>query len=84
MHGNASEWIQDFYGSYTSGHVEDPKGKKTGVDRVLRGGSCHSGAFNIGSTDDEIFYGLASSDRDGSSPIGNRDFIGFRLVKQES
>ncbi|MCU0455227.1 MAG: formylglycine-generating enzyme family protein [Bacteroidales bacterium] len=39
MHGNASEWVSDYYGLYEPGSQTDPKGPATGADRVRRGGS---------------------------------------------
>jgi len=38
MHGNASEWCQDWYGPYKQGDQRDPTGPETGVLRVVRGG----------------------------------------------
>jgi len=38
MHGGAWEWCQDWYGSYLSGPVTNPKGPSSGSDRILRGG----------------------------------------------
>ena len=38
MHGNVEEWCQDWHGDKLQGG-SDPKGPKTGENRVLRGGS---------------------------------------------
>ena len=34
MHGSAAEWVQDYYGPYTT----ELQGPATGTERVLRGG----------------------------------------------
>lgn len=39
MHGNASEWVGDYYGLFESGNQTNPKGPQTGADRIRRGGS---------------------------------------------
>ncbi len=46
MHGNAWEWVADWYGPYEdSGEVQvDPTGPASGVSRVLRGGAFFIGA----------------------------------------
>ncbi len=44
MHGNVSEWCQDWYGNYPTGDITDPKGPSTGSDRVIRGGSWYLSA----------------------------------------
>ena len=38
MHGNVSEWCQDWYGYYAGGSATDPQGPSTGLFRVVRGG----------------------------------------------
>ncbi len=82
MHGNVSEWMNDNYGNYPNGHVQDPTGAKSGMDRVLRGGAWNWGAVRMDLSNHETIVGLGSADRNGSSPHSCRDFIGFRLVKQ--
>ena len=46
MHGNVSEWCQDFHDDryYTKKPDFDPKGPRRGVFRVFRGGCWNSGA----------------------------------------
>ena len=41
MHGNAEEWVQDWYGAgyYEDAPEDDPQGPVRGSERVLRGGS---------------------------------------------
>lgn len=70
MHGNVDEWVQDWYGNYSSESVTDPTGAADGSDRVNRGGNW---AVND--------LGLRSASRNFNSP-SNRDIIcGFRLVR---
>lgn len=38
MHGNAWEWVGDWFGSYSADPQVDPWGPSTGGDRVIRGG----------------------------------------------
>ncbi len=47
MGGNVWEWVSDRYaeGYYKSSPVKNPKGPPSGGDRVIRGGSWHSGSM---------------------------------------
>lgn len=38
MHGNAAEWVWDWYGAYDSGAVENPCGPENGNAKIVRGG----------------------------------------------
>ena len=69
MHGNVSEWCQDWYGGYSSGPVTDPKGASFGTDRVMRGGHWFSKA-----------HGCRSAKRSSFRPDSASDAVGFRLV----
>jgi len=62
MHGNVSEWCSDWYGSdyYGSSPASDPPGATTGSDRVYRGGSWASSAWDCRSA---YRFRLAPSDR---------------------
>ena len=71
MHGNVSEWCQDWYGDYPPGAQTDPHGPPSGRGRVIRGGSWFSNAKNC-----------RSACRFYWAPNSRSDFIGFRLVKE--
>ena len=74
MHGNVSEWCQDFEEDIDifSGGVIDPKGPSTGSYRVCRGGSFNTSFDSIQST--SFFregFPLSRPDRE----------VGFRLAR---
>jgi formylglycine-generating enzyme required for sulfatase activity len=73
MHGNVSEWCQDWYGEYGSDLRTDPSGPKSGSGKIIRGGSWFSNAKNCRSA--SRFYW---------PPNSRSEFIGFRLVKEIS
>ena len=50
MHGNVSEFCEDWYGDYQAGAVTDPKGAATGTERVLRGGAFDRNFSDAGSS----------------------------------
>ncbi len=71
MHGNVSEWCEDWYGEYPTHAVSDPSGPPSGSSRVLRGGS---------------FSALAShcraARRLAEPPASHYASIGFRFLVQ--
>jgi len=69
MHGNVSEWVADWYGTYPSSAVTDPTGPSSGTYRVLRGGSWNGSASLC-----------RSSSRRRHRPDSQFSSLGFRLV----
>jgi len=69
VHGNAEEWVYDWYGPYQEGDQADPVGRADGDFRVTRGGS-HS---------TEAYY-LRSENRTGTLPEDKHGLIGLRVV----
>ena len=70
MSGNVSEWVWDWYGTYGSASVTDPKGPSSGSYRSRRGGSWSDAPSATGVT-----Y------RDGNSPARTKNDRGFRVVR---
>lgn len=77
VHGNAEEWVQDFYSStyYGESPTDDPQGPGAGENRVLRGGSVTRGAEDVSSA-------ARSSGR--PSNRGFTVYLGLRLAKNPS
>jgi eukaryotic-like serine/threonine-protein kinase len=48
--GNVWEWVQDWYGPYTSSSQTNPTGSTTGISRVLRGGAWNNFESDVRST----------------------------------
>lgn len=69
MHGNVSEWVQDWYSDYPNSAVTDPVGPSTGSDRVSRGGSWYIGSKFA-----------RSANRFKDTPDTGIKDLGFRLV----
>ena len=71
MSGNVWEWVQDWYGVYSSGFQTNPKGPKSGLYRVLRGGSWYSNDAKMMRVSDRFYYELWP----------RYFFFGFRLAR---
>ena len=70
MHGNAGEWVWDYYGDYPTEAQTDPVGPDSGVLRVNRGGGWNDFAKNLRSA----YRATLPQD----SAVFN---VGFRLVR---
>ena len=74
MHGNAWEWVSDWYGEdyYAQSPVDDPQGPADARVHVRRGGSWHTWAFYT-----------RSSFRNWNSARTRYPLVGMRLVLEE-
>jgi formylglycine-generating enzyme required for sulfatase activity len=70
MSGNVWEWVNDWYGAYSSGAQTNPLGPVSGTNRVLRGGSCGQDS-----------YGVRSSYRGNVAPDYTSNYVGFRVAR---
>ncbi len=70
MHGNVWEWVQDWYGDYSSAPQSDPSGPESGSNRVFRGG----GWFNDAGI-------CRSAYRVNDDPADRNEDVGFRLAR---
>jgi len=71
MHGNVSEWCNDYYDEYTDGHIENPTGPSLSksMEKVIRGGDYRDHANNC-----------RSAFRRGAMTGYRAGTLGFRLV----
>lgn len=69
MSGNVFEWCSDWSGWYSSESQTNPKGKSTGTDRIVRGGSWYNSI-----EDCRVFA------RNNFLPTKQLSTVGFRLV----
>ncbi len=67
LHGNAAEWVQDWFAEYTGNESRDPAGPESGTEKVLRGGSFRDDSTNV-----------SASRRFAAPP--DRALAGFRVV----
>jgi acetoin utilization deacetylase AcuC-like enzyme/formylglycine-generating enzyme required for sulfatase activity len=76
MHGNVSEWCNDWYSPdyYKNSSDRDPKGPAKGKERVIRGGSWKS-------TTQSCRSAYRSSDPSLNDTCLSSDTIGFRCVR---
>ena len=47
MSGNVWEWVADWFGSYSKGPLRNPQGRKSGFQKILRGGSWYNADYYV-------------------------------------
>ena len=72
MHGNIRELCLDWWGNYDTAVGSNPKGPKSGTDRVARGGCAYS--------KDDVAHTCRSASRYWVNPGKVWDWTGFRIV----
>jgi formylglycine-generating enzyme required for sulfatase activity len=70
LHGNAGEWVGDWYAAFTSAALTDPTGPAAGTSRVIRGGNWNAAAGDC-----------RSAHRAYDLPNNRKDLTGFRLAR---
>lgn len=75
MAGNAAEWVNDWFDSYSTKDVTNPTGPESGKLRCIRGGSW---ADPLKDKDDN--YPLKPVTRDKKDPLYAAATLGFRMV----
>ncbi len=69
MHGNVSEWCQDWFADYRPGPSKDPVGPKSGTEKSHRGGSWES-----------LTQNCTVASRFHLAPKASSQMVGFRVV----
>lgn len=77
MHGNLSEWVLDYYDSYSPSAQTNPSGPTTGTARILRGGFFEDSAYApVGLSD------CSSGNRYPASQSATNKRMGLRVLRQ--
>jgi formylglycine-generating enzyme required for sulfatase activity len=71
MLGNVWEWVNDWYGSYTSDAQTNPTGPASALNRVFRGGAWTAAVSSI----------VRSSTRFSNTPGSVYSYVGFRVAR---
>jgi hypothetical protein len=75
MHDNVWEWTADWYASeYETRDEVDPNGPRTGIERVIRGGSWRVLSYQS--------YASRAAYRQKANPNGLDELIGFRCARE--